>query len=172
MKNAAVLLAAVGTLLVGLLPRQAPAQWQVSDPTDNIDRNCDRECLQDFIDQYLQAMLARDPYSLPVTKDLKFTENTVRLRLGDGLWNTLTGVGSYKLYFADTKAGQVGLVATIEENGLPAQLSLRLKREGRHISEVGTMVIRKQNSPLLGNTRTAVDPIWARPVASADRSSR
>jgi hypothetical protein len=150
------------------------AQWHVPDPADNIDRDCDRQCLQGFIDQYLQAMLDRDPYRLSVTKDLKFTENTVRLRLGDGLWNTLTGVGTYKLYFADTKAGQVGVFAAIEENGLPARISLRLKIEGRRISEVETVVIRKQNAPggLLSNALAAVDPIWIRTVAPADRSSR
>jgi hypothetical protein len=94
MKNIVLSAAATMVLLAGTIPQQARAQWQVPDPAGNVDHDCDRACLQGFIDQYPQALLAHDPYRLPVTKDVKFTENTVRLRVGDGLWNTLSGVGA------------------------------------------------------------------------------
>jgi hypothetical protein len=90
------------------------------------------------------------------------------------LWNTLSGVGPYKLYFVDEKTGQAGLFAAIEENGRPARISLRLKIEEGRISEVETVVIREQNAPfgLLSNARSAPDPIWSRSVPVRERHSR
>ena len=48
---------------------------------------CDRACLENYMDQYLDAMLANDPSLELFTRDCKFTENGIRLPLGnEGLW--------------------------------------------------------------------------------------
>ena len=41
-------------------------------------QTCDRECLNGFVDQYLDAMVKHDPKLVPLTKNVKFTENGVR----------------------------------------------------------------------------------------------
>src|SRR5580658_3765571 len=46
---------------------------------------CDRECLNGFVDQYLDALVKHDPKLVPLTKNVKFTENGQRLDPGDGL---------------------------------------------------------------------------------------
>jgi hypothetical protein len=69
---------------------------------------CDRACLEGFVNQYLAALEARDPSKLPLTKNAKYTENGVELKLGDGMWGPIVKMTDYKLYFADPKAGQVG----------------------------------------------------------------
>ncbi|MGD0337537.1 MAG: hypothetical protein ABSB78_01975 [Bacteroidota bacterium] len=71
--------------------------------------NCDRLCLERFVDKYLEAVIAHDPARVPLSEKIKFTENGQRLEVGDGLWNTASARGSYKLYIADPQAGQVGL---------------------------------------------------------------
>jgi hypothetical protein len=43
------------------------------------------------IDQLLAAFIARDRARLPLAPDVRYTENGQTLRLGDGLWGTLTG---------------------------------------------------------------------------------
>ncbi len=43
--------------------------------------SCDRTCLEGFVDRYLDALLAHDPGRLPVTREVRFTENGQQLAL-------------------------------------------------------------------------------------------
>jgi hypothetical protein len=36
---------------------------------------CSRDCLQDFVNQYLKAIVAHDPARLPLAKNARYTEN-------------------------------------------------------------------------------------------------
>ena len=72
--------------------------------------DCDRACLEGFVNQYLAALVASDPGNLPLAKNPRYTENGQELKLGDGMWGPTVTLGSYKLYFADPKAGQVGFL--------------------------------------------------------------
>ena len=101
---------------------------------------CDRACLEGMIDAYLQAMVAHDPSKLPLTADARFTENGSELKLGDGLWGTVTKIGPYRHYFTDPKTGEVGFLGDVEEQGTPALFALRLKVAGRRIVEAETIV--------------------------------
>ena len=53
------------------------------------------------------------------------TEDGQELKLGDGIWGPTVTLGSYKLYFADPQAGQVGFFGTtkvvtrVEERRFP-----------------------------------------------------
>ena len=67
--------------------------------------SCDRACLEGFVNQYLDAMVARNPYSLPLAPKVKFTENEQVIPLGEGIWGTASGLGTYKLYVADPQGG-------------------------------------------------------------------
>jgi hypothetical protein len=135
--------------------------------------SCDRDCLSGFVDQYLKALVAHDPSSLPVAKSVKFTEDGARLKLGDALWATITGLGGYKLEFAEPETGGVGAYALIEENGTPAILLMRLKVVRREITEVETLIARKQTTSLLNtNNLTTPPPIFLETVPAADRPSR
>src|SRR4030095_8462433 len=58
---------------------------------------CDRACLERALDDYIDALVARQPARVRVSPSAKFTENGQRLELGDGLWRTLTGRGRYAL---------------------------------------------------------------------------
>ena len=88
-------------------------------------RDCDRACLEPFVDRYLDAVVAHDPAKAPLAKGAKFTENGQRLEFGEGLWNTMTGQGAYRLFVADVEAGQVAFLGSIQEAGTPAMIALR-----------------------------------------------
>jgi hypothetical protein len=108
---------------------------------------CDRACLEGFVDRYLDAVIAHDPKQLPLARDVKFTENGVRLEVGDAHWRTVTGKGTYRLFVTDAEAGQVTFIGTIREEargpeGSPSALALRLKVRNRQITEIETLVIR------------------------------
>ena len=78
---------------------------------------CDRACLEGFVEQYLDAAIAHDPSLLPLSEDVKFTENGVRLPIPDAHWKIMTGKGKYRLFVTDPEAGQVACLATIREEG-------------------------------------------------------
>ena len=105
---------------------------------------CDRACLEGFVDRYLDAVVAHDPAQAPLAPAVRFTENGQRLRPGDGLWNTASARGPYKLYVADAEAGHVGFFGTIRENGKPAILALRLAIVEGEITEAETLVARSE----------------------------
>jgi hypothetical protein len=134
---------------------------------------CDRACLNGMVDQYLVAMVAHDSSRLPLAKDVKFTEDGVPLMLDDGLWATASGVGNYKLYFDEPSAGAVGAFVLVQENGTPAILMVRLKIARRQITEIETLVARKETTNFLNTDNlTAPRPIFLEDVAPTDRPLR
>ncbi len=133
---------------------------------------CDRACLERFVNQYLEALVARDPFGLPLAPKIKFSENDQQLPFGDGLWNTATGLGTYKLYVADPQAGQVAFIGTLRENGTPIALALRLKIENRRISEAETLVVREEASAKNIEALGQPDPVFRETASSTERASR
>jgi hypothetical protein len=104
---------------------------------------CNRECLAGFMTTYLDALIAHDSSRLPVARNVKYTENGVRLDLTDGLWNTVSARPTYRLDVIDEEAGSVGLLGIINENGNHNWFATRLKIEkGKLISEIENLVVR------------------------------
>ncbi|HTY94062.1 MAG TPA: hypothetical protein VMC02_09250 [Steroidobacteraceae bacterium] len=104
---------------------------------------CDRACLAAVMNSYLQALVHHDPGSLPARRNIKYTENGVRLNLGDGLWQTAAALPTYRLDVIDDEAGQVGLLGRISENGNNNWFAVRLKVEQDHkISEIEALINR------------------------------
>jgi hypothetical protein len=164
---------AIAALIVGMSAAPAARATGDSAKSQRAPANaCDYACLTGFIDQYLSALTAHDPSRLPVAPHVKFTENTIPLKLGDALWGTISGLGTYKVYFADPQAGQVGFEGTIRENGTPAILVLRLKVVNRKITEVETIVRRgaepAENLEKLGHPNS----VWLQPLTPSERSPR
>lgn len=147
----------------------APSKLTASESAANA---CDRACLQGFIDQYLDALAANDPSRLPVTQDVKFTEDGQQLSLGDGLWNTATGRGTYKFYMEDPAAGEAAFFGTMRESGEPIILALRLKVEHRKITEVETIVVRDVKEAQSMEKRGHTDPLFMESIPPAERVSR
>jgi hypothetical protein len=134
---------------------------------------CDRECLHGVMDQYLAALVAHQPEQIKTTADVKFTENTNRMKLGDGLWQTIGSLGTFKLYIEDPQTEQVAFYGTVKENGVTALLGVRLKQRARRLSEIETFVLR-QASGVHGtfDNLTTVPAEWDESVPQAERSTR
>src|SRR5690606_29969785 len=142
MRNALIGAAACAALTGGIPAAPAFAQDGAANGPD-LSAECDRACLETLVDDYLSALAARDPSGLTLAGDVRFTEQGVHLDVGQGLWRTADGVGTYRHVVADPQMGQVGAYASIREHGQPAMLVLRLKREsGGAISQIETLVIR------------------------------
>lgn len=107
-------------------------------------KQCDRACLYGFLDKYLEALVKKDPSRLPLAQGARFSENSVELDFGDGLWNTISGIGKYDLRLADPKTGNVGWYGVVYEHGNPAAIALRMKVEDDLITEVETVLARRE----------------------------
>jgi hypothetical protein len=134
--------------------------------------SCDRACLDMMAEQYLDALAAKDPKRLAVVPGAKYTENGQRLLLGDGVWNSISARGTYKLFVTDTTAGQVVAFATMREAGTPIILAVRLKVTGRRIAEIETQVAHSENGAKLLEATSGPRAAFFRPTPPSDRVSR
>ncbi|KAI1454025.1 hypothetical protein F4805DRAFT_441282 [Annulohypoxylon moriforme] len=134
---------------------------------------CERACLEGFISDYLDALIAHDPSKLPTTPDVKYVENDQILPLGSGEWHIVESLGKYNHTFSDPEAGQVATITTIVENGVGAIYTVRLKVEpDGKISEIETQITRDSGGFDLYEQRGQPEPVWFEAVAPENRISR
>jgi hypothetical protein len=111
--------------------------------------DCDRDCLRGFIMQYLDALVAHKPNALPLSDQVRFTEDSVEMHLGDGLWKGASRIRDYRQDVLDVRQGVAATQVVVEEAGSPALLTLRLKVANKKITEIETMVTRSQKEGAL-----------------------
>jgi len=109
--------------------------------------DCDRDCLTGVADKFLAGLATHNPASVPWAAQVKFTENNVPLKIGDGIWGTITGMGDYKLYAADVSSGQVGFFGVLDEPSFSSLFALRLKVEHGLIAEAEMVILRTIYEP-------------------------
>lgn len=110
--------------------------------TGPIPLDCNRACLENVVNQVLDAMVKHDPKGLPLSADLMYTENDQVMQIGDGFWKTAEGRGNYSHIFADPEFGQVAFMGTMREAGAVLLLSLRVRVELGRISEIEAVYYR------------------------------
>jgi len=127
-----ILLAAPAVLLsLALMPAQASAA------------ECDRACLQGMITRYIDALVERDPSSLPLADEgVRFTEDTRALTLGEGLWTTVTGKGAFRQDYLDPERQIAAAHVELREGDTPVLYSLALHLEDGEIAGIETLVQR------------------------------
>jgi hypothetical protein len=132
-----------------------------------------REDLYFVLDRFMAALLARDPSRAPWSPWVRNTENNVALTIGDGIWNTITGRGSYDLRFADPLTGQVGMFTTVIETHDESACTIRLGTTEGEISEVEIIVVRQADSGLkFENQKFEVKPVLEEIVPPEARVTR
>jgi len=136
----AILLFAIGVLAVAR-PSQAA--------------QCDRACLESTVDSYLAALVAHDPSRVKFAPDVKFVENTVPMKPGEGLWTTASGLPTtFKIYVPDPVSEEVGFMGVMQESDKPIEFALRLKIRGGKIIEAEHLIARNLRENSLKNLQT------------------
>ncbi len=152
-------------LLAGCAPRPAPPAPPAA--------SCDRQCLYGVLDTYLTALKARDAQQVQWASGARYTENSVELAPGDGLWGTITALDSYEMRFADVKDGQVGIFGVVEETTTRSPYSTRLKVVNGAVAEAETIVVRKDDAGIPFVTADIKPlPVWGEAVPQSERDSR
>src|SRR3989441_10460453 len=148
----------------------------VNASTGPIPLNCNRACLENVVDQYLAALVAHDPKRLPLSKDVKYTENDQVIELGDGFWKTVEGRGNYTHIFADPEFGQAAYMGTMKEAGGPLLMSLRLRVELGRITEIESIYFkpggRGPNNIADMDKPYKPEEIWFKSIPPDQRMSR
>jgi hypothetical protein len=157
-----------------ILAEAVDSKFQAS--TGPIPLNCSRACLENVVDQYLTALVAKDPKRVPLSADVKYSENDQMMPVGDGFWKTVEGRGKYTHIFADPDFGQVAYMGTMTEAGQPLLMSLRLRIELGRITEIETILFK----PGGGGPNNIADmdkpfvpeSFWFKSIPPAQRMSR
>ncbi|MXP41127.1 hypothetical protein GRI75_05640 [Altererythrobacter soli] len=158
-----------------LLATAAPAVAQMKP----VQVPCERSCMEDIAGSFLEALAARDSSRLPLAADARYTENGQEMGFDNGLWRTGSAIGAYRHVFADPASGQLGLFATMDENGHGVTMGVRIRLELGQISEVELVTYRVGAGPAwndagyaqLEGMRTP-KTLWTATVPAAQRKSR
>jgi hypothetical protein len=124
---------------------------------------CNRACLENLVEQVLQAMLAHDASRLPLARGVRYSENGQFIALGDGLWGTAAHIAipktsEYAASFADQTSGTAGYWGVTNENGTTGVLALRIKAAAGKIPEIEAIDVREESQGPRGGTVTLMRP--------------
>ncbi|MDR1726862.1 MAG: hypothetical protein LBT74_02860 [Acidobacteriota bacterium] len=134
---------------------------------------CDRDCLVSVMKTYLAALVKHDPKAAPLDQYVKFTENTVVLPVGEGLWVTASGGPTdFQVYAADPVTQQVaGLVVMKENSGADVLLGVRLALRRGKIAEAEHHAVRDAALLTMPNLQKP-RPGLVEDVTASDRTPR
>jgi hypothetical protein len=175
-----------GLIAIGGLP---PAGAQTSKP------DCSRETLRGLVDRYFAALAAHDPSGLPLSPNVRSTENGVEVTVGKGLWQT-AGRALMRRVLIDTRQCGAHASAVLEEpftsatvgpanafsgkKPLPAEgtvrpilFGVRLRVESGRISEIESIIAREREFAFDAEGSLATkDQDWESLLPPEERSSR
>lgn len=103
---------------------------------------CDRTCLAGLMTGYVDALVAHDPRGLPLVEGSRVTENSKDARLGEGIWQSVTGKATFRQDYLDVRRGIAAAHVVLPEgrNQLLASVLLRVK--DRKITGIESLVQR------------------------------
>jgi hypothetical protein len=162
------------TVAAGMCAQSLTAQTSTSSPAPAASSAaaCDRACLEAIAMRYLEAMVAHDPTHAPLSPSVKFAQDNVPLQIGDALWATMSGIGTYRHFFADPERGDVGYIGVVEENGIAGILILRLKIENHLITEAEQFFAHDPHGAAAYEKAGKPNPLWLQPIPPALRQTR
>jgi hypothetical protein len=102
--------------------------------------SCDRACLGGLITQYVDALVARDHSKLPLAENVRFTEDSKALKLGEGLWQTATTKGGFRHDYLDVKKQVAATHVQLLEGKNHVLLSVLLHVKDKKIAGIETLV--------------------------------
>ncbi len=175
MRTARLTITAIASLLALTSAGTPGVSAQARLPYGSIPVDCNRACLEGLVDQYLAAVVAHDPKRLPLSADVRYTENDQVMQPGDGFWGTASGTGGYKLVVPDVTAQQVGFIGSMREGKTTLLMSLRLRVQLGRITEIETTYFRPGGggpNDIAGLDKATPEPFWSAALPAAQRPTR
>ena len=111
---------------------------------------CDRACLREMMEDYLQAVAENDPESVPLMIGFRQTDNAIATRPGTGVWRSVTAVGTVQRYYLDPVNSQAAFFGTVEEGAQAVVVTVRIKVQDGELSEAEWYIGRPNDPGMLG----------------------
>src|SRR5690606_24448994 len=105
-------------------------------------QECDRECLTDLMTRFIDALVAHDPSTLPLAEDVRYTEDSRRAELGQGIWQSVPANGGFRQDYVDTRKQVIGSHVLLHEDDVQVLYSVLLHVDGMQIAGIETLVQR------------------------------
>ena len=143
-------------------------------------QSCNRGCLQQHLDGYLNAVAGHKPEAAGLWVGFRQTENSIVIPEGQGVWKSVTGLGSIQRRYFDPSQSQAGYFGTVRMGDEEAVVALRLKVQWNQVTEAEWFISRKSDPGLTGEpgkTPFSIDTLRAtlpaqRVVPKAERLQR
>jgi hypothetical protein len=103
---------------------------------------CDRTCLSGLITQYVDAVVAHDPSKLPLAENVRVTEDSRTAKLGEGIWKTVTGKGTFRHDYLDVRKQIAAAHVVLLEGANQTLYSVLLHVQDKKIAGIETLVTR------------------------------
>ena len=103
-------------------------------------KECDGDCLKGMITQYIDALAGHDPSRLPLAENVRFTEDSKVLKIGEGLWKTVTGKDPFHQDYLDTEKQIAATHIVVREGKNQALCSVLLYVKDMKIAGIETLV--------------------------------
>lgn len=106
---------------------------------------CDSACVA----ANTQAVMAAYPNcgqwrTLPWAERVGYAENSVGIRVNEGIWQGVTAVDAKPLIVVDAQTGNGVWIGRIEEHGQPAWAAITVRSAGRQIDSIDALIRRKE----------------------------
>jgi hypothetical protein len=105
---------------------------------------CTRAVLQAAVDSYLEVQKTGDLSKASLAAKVKYIENAIEIKKEQGFWNTPLPIAFHRS-FLDVDSCMTFTEVIVTEGGKPAVLGTRLKVENGKISEIDSLVTKKDD---------------------------
>jgi len=119
--------------------------------------SCDRDCLRTMLDSYLEAVVENNPGAAPLAAGIRQTENAINKLPGQGVWQSVTGLGEVQRQYVDDVSGQAAYFGTVVEGNDIAIVTVRVRIVNRELTEAEWYIAR-ENDPGLRGPRQSGEP--------------
>ena len=107
-------------------------------------RSCNAACLEADARKVAAAMVGNNWRSVPWASAVGYAENSVGLRVGEGIWATVTAADPAALVVAGASTGKSVWIGRIEEHGQPAWAALTVSGAGDRVTGIDALIRRKE----------------------------
>jgi hypothetical protein len=125
---------------------QNPFWDSVSTAPDHAARigECDTACLTGQARSVMSAYVGNKWSDVKWADEVGYAENSVGIRVGEGIWATVTAIDASPLIIADGSTGKVIWIGRIEEHGQPAWGAITVTSAGSEVGAIDALIRRKE----------------------------
>ena len=106
---------------------------------------CDLACVAANTRAVMAAYPVRGQWAtLPWADKVAYAENSVGIRVNEGIWQGVTAVDAAPLIVADAQTGKGVWIGRIEEHGQPAWAAITVSSAGKRIEGIDALIRRKE----------------------------